>query len=69
MKNKELFKEKIKLVFQLIASIIITYLIAILFYLIVLDEIGGNFLGNCLYKIDYGLYYWCVRNKATIFVT
>ena len=68
MKNKELFKEKIKLVFQLMLIIAITYSLSIIFYFIVLDALAGNFLGNSLYRINYDLYYWCVTNKPTIFV-
>ncbi len=68
MKNKGLFKEKMKLVGQVILRIIIYYIISILFYIVVLDGVLGNFLGNSLYRINYDLYYWCVTSKETIFI-
>ena len=68
MKNKGLFKEKMKLVAQVILRIIIYYIISILFYIVVLDGVLGNFLGNSLYRINYDLYYWCVTSKQTIFI-
>ena len=68
MKNKGLFKEKMKLVGQVILRIIIYYIISILFYIVVLDGVLGNFLGNSLYRINYDLYYWCVTSKETIFL-
>ena len=68
MKNKGLFKEKMKLVGQVILRIIIYYIISILFYIVVLDGVLGNFLGNSLYRINYDLYYWCVTSKQTIFI-
>lgn len=68
MKNKGLFKEKMKLVGQVILRIIIYYIISILFYIVVLDGILGNFLGNSLYRINYDLYYWCVTSKETILI-
>ena len=68
MKNKELFKEKMKLAFGLAVRIIIYYAIAILFYLVVLDGLCGEFFGNTLYKINYNLYFWCVNNKEIIFL-
>lgn len=68
MKNKGLFKEKMKLVGQVILRILIYYIISILFYIVVLDGVLGNFLGNSLYRINYDLYYWCVTSKETIFI-
>lgn len=68
MKNKGLFKEKMKLVGQVILRIIVYYIISILFYIVVLDGVLGNFLGNSLYRINYDLYYWCVTSKETIFI-
>ena len=68
MKNKGLFKEKMKLVGQVILRIIIYYIISILFYIVVLDGVLGNFLGNSLYRINYDLYYWCVTSKETILI-
>ena len=57
-----------KLVGQVILRIIIYYIISILFYIVVLDGVLGNFLGNSLYRINYDLYYWCVTSKETIFI-
>ena len=57
-----------KLVGQVIPRIIIYYIISILFYIVVLDGVLGNFLGNSLYRINYDLYYWCVTSKETIFI-
>ena len=68
MKNKELFKEKMKLVGPLTLRIVVYYIIAIIFYVVVLDWFLGNFLGNTLYKLNYELYYWCVNSKEVIFV-
>lgn len=68
MKNKELFKEKMKLVGSLILTVIIAYAISIVFYIIILDGMLGNFLGNTLYRINYDLYQWCVYRKDDIFV-
>lgn len=68
MKNKGLFKEKMKLVGQVILRIIIYYIISILFYIVVLDGALGNFLGNSLYRINYDLYLLCVTGKETIFI-
>ena len=68
MKNKELFKEKMKLVGPLTLRIVLHYIIAIIFYVVVLDWFLGNFLGNTLYKLNYELYYWCVNSKEVIFV-
>lgn len=68
MKNKELFKEKMKLVGKLTLRIVVYYIIAIIFYVVVLDWFLGNFLGNTLYKLNYELYYWCVNSKEVIFV-
>ena len=68
MKNKGLFKEKMKLVGQVILRIIIYYIISILFYIVVLDGVLGNFLGNSLYRINYDLYLLCVTSKETIFI-
>lgn len=68
MKNKELFKEKMKLVGELLLRIIVYYIIAILFYILVLDGMLGNVLGNLLYRINYDLYHWCVYSKEAIFV-
>ena len=64
MKNKELFKEKMKLVGLLTLRIVVYYIIAIIFYVVVLDWFLGNFLG----KLNYELYYWCVNSKEVIFV-
>ncbi len=68
MKNKELFNEKMKLVGELTLRIIIYYIVAIIFYIVVLDGFLGNFLGNTLYKLNYDLYYWCINSKEAIFV-
>lgn len=68
MKNKELFKEKMKLAFGLAVRIMTYYAIAILFYLVVLDGLCGGFFGNTLYEINYNLYFWCVNNKEIIFL-
>ena len=68
LKNKELFKEKMKLVGLLTLRIVVYYIIAIIFYVVVLDWFLGNFLGNTLYKLNYELYYWCVNSKEVIFV-
>ena len=57
-----------KLVGQVWLRVVIYYAVSALFYLIVLDELLGNFLGNTLYRINYSIYYWCVTNKSTIFV-
>ena len=67
LKNKELFKEKMKLVGELILRLIISYVISIAFYMIILDGLLGNFLGNSLYRINYNLYQWCTHSKDTIF--
>ena len=68
MKNKELFNEKMKLIGSLILRIILYYIIAVLFYIVVLDNLLGNFLGNTLYRFNYNLYEWCVYNKESIFL-
>lgn len=68
MKNKKLFNEKMKLVGSLIFRIIAYCTIAVIFYIVVLDVLLGNFWGNALYKLNYELYYWCVNSKMTIFV-
>lgn len=68
MKNKDLLKEKMKLIGQLILRLVIYYVVSILFYIIVLDGIMGKFLGNSLYRLNYDLYYWCVTSKDTIFI-
>lgn len=57
-----------KLVGQVILRLLIYYIISLLFYIIVLDGIMGNFLGNSLYRLNYNLYYWCVTNKDIIFI-
>lgn len=57
-----------KLVGQLILRIVIYYVVAIIFYIVVLDGYLGNFLGNTLYKINYNIYEWCVYNREPIFV-
>lgn len=67
MKNKELWNEKIKLVSELIFKILIYYIIAIVFYMIILDGALGNFFGNALYNLNYELYYWCINSKEAIF--
>lgn len=68
MKNKELFNEKMKLVGKLTLKIVVYYIIAIIFYVVVLDWFLGSFLGNTLYRLNYELYYWCVNSKEAIFV-
>lgn len=68
MKNRELFKEKMKLVGELFFRTIITYLIASVFYVVILDWFLGNYLGNSLYNINYEMYYWCVTNKSILFL-
>ena len=68
MKNKELFNEKMKLIGSLILRIILYYIVAVLFYIVVLDNLLGNFLGNTLYRFNYNLYEWCVYNKEPIFL-
>ena len=57
-----------KLVGPLTLRIVVYYIIAIIFYVVVLDWFLGNFLGNTLYKLNYELYYWCVNSKGVIFV-
>ena len=57
-----------KLVGKLILIIVLYYSIAIIFYITILDNLLGNFLGNTLYKINYNLYEWCVYNKEMIFL-
>lgn len=68
MKNKKLFNEKMKLVGSLIFRIIAYYTIAVIFYVVVLDVLLGNFFGNALYKLNHELYYWCVNSKMIIFI-
>ena len=68
LKNKELFNEKMKLIGSLILRIILYYIVAVLFYIVVLDNLLGNFLGNTLYRFNYNLYEWCVYNKEPIFL-
>lgn len=68
MKNKELFNEKLKLIGSLILTVVFYYSVAIFFYILILDNILGNFFGNALYKLNYNLYEWCVYNKEPIFV-
>lgn len=68
MKNKELFNEKMNLIGGLILKVVLYYIVAIIFYTIILDNILGNFLGNTLYRLNYNLYEWCIYNKEFIFV-
>lgn len=68
LKNKELFNEKMKLIGSLILRIILYYIVAVFFYIVVLDNLLGNFLGNTLYRFNYNLYEWCVYNKEPIFL-
>lgn len=68
MKDKKLFKEKMKIIGELLFKIIVYYTIGIIFYTVILDAMLGNFLGNSLYKLNYNLYDWCVTNKLTIFL-
>lgn len=68
MKDKELWKEKMKLVGEVILKIVIYNVLAVLFYNIVLDGMFGNFLGNRLYSLNYELYSWCVNRKEIIFL-
>lgn len=68
MKDKQLFNEKMKLVGKLILTIVLYFIVAMLFYVIVLDGILGNFIGNSLYRINYELYNFCIYNKEAIFV-
>lgn len=68
LKNKELFNEKMKLTGSLILRIAFYCSIAIIFYIIIIDNLLGNFLGNALYKLNYDLYGWCTYNKEPIFV-
>lgn len=57
-----------KLVGKLILRIVLYYIVAIIFYIIILDNLLGNFLGNALFRMNYNVYEWCVRNKEAIFV-
>lgn len=68
MKNKELFNEKMKLIGGLILRVTLYYIVSVIFYIVVLDNLLGNFLGNTLYKLNYNIYEWCVYNKEPIFV-
>lgn len=68
MKNKELFKEKMKLIGGLILRVVLYYIVGIIFYIVVLEGLLGDFIGNCLYKINYDLYQWCIYSREDIFV-
>ena len=68
MKNKQIFNEKMKLVGELFLRIVVYSIIAIIFYIVVLDAFLGSFLGNVLYKLNYELYHWCVNSREAIFV-
>ena len=57
-----------KLIGGLILRVVIYYIVTMIFYIVVLDNLLGNFLGNALYKLDYNLYDWCIHNKKPIFV-
>ncbi len=67
MKNKDLFKEKMNLVGDLVLIITIGFTLASVFYIVILGLLG-DFLGNALYRINYNLYLWCIYSKDTIFV-
>lgn len=67
MKNKELFNEKMKLTGSLVLRVVAYFIIAILFYIIILDNLLGDFLGNTLYQLNCKLYDWCIHNKRYIF--
>lgn len=66
MKNKDFFKETIKLVGAFTIRVIIAYVIAILFYVVVIDGIMAQSLGNGLYNLNYDFYVWVVTNKTII---
>jgi len=66
LKNKEFFKETIKLVGAFTIRVIIAYVIAILFYVVVLDGVMAQSLGNGLYNLNYDFYVWVVTNKTII---
>lgn len=68
MKSKELFNEKMKLIGGLILRVVLYYIVAITFYIVILDWFLGNFLGNTLCRLNYQLYYWCINSKEDIFV-
>lgn len=68
MKNKEFVKETIKLVGTFTIRVIIAYVIAILFYVLVLDGFLAQRLGNGLYNLNYDFYVWVVTNKNIIVI-
>lgn len=68
MKNKILFKEKVKICFNIILKIIIVYIISIIFFQLFIDGIFERALANNVFDFNPELYYWCVGNKSTIII-
>lgn len=66
MKNKEVFKEKIRLCSQLMLNIIIAYIISILLFFLFIDGIFERSLANKLYNYNTKIYYWFVQNKSIV---
>lgn len=66
MKNKEVFKEKIRLCSQLMLNIIIAYIVSILLFLLFIDGIFERSLANNLYNYNIKIYYWFVQNKNIV---
>lgn len=57
-----------KLIGRLILRVVLYYIVAIIFYIVVLERLLGDFIGNCLYRINYDLYHWCIYSQEAIFV-
>ena len=68
MRNNILFKEKVKICFNIIIKIIIVYIISIVFFQLFIDGIFERALANNVFEINPELYYWCVSNKSTMIV-
>ena len=68
MKNRVLFKEKVKVCVQIILRIIVTYIISIMLFQLFIDGIFENSLANNLYGYNHKLYYWFVNNKSTLII-
>lgn len=68
MKNKILFKEKVKICFNIILKIIIVYIISIIFFQLFIDGIFERALANNVFDFNPELYYWCVGNKSIIII-
>jgi len=67
LKNKELFKEKMKLVGSLIFRVVLYFIVAIIFY-IMIYEFLGKIIGNFLYRINRDIYEWVIYSKDEIFI-